>query len=856
MLKRFSNRLVLMIIYILTLATPVFAETLTYSGGGLLSDHVTENPTLIGRLQYLGGVLPGNSTQVEKSAGWSEYTESSRDYLAYKVPANKTVRPENLWIKYDQGPYDVKVTIKEITNNYGVDRDIQVEKYNYGWINFSRSSTRQDGFYITFHVDIFEKGTTSSPTYLDNVYLYVADIDGAQSFKNISTPFAKSNMFINSKVEFDEDEFGQTRYKNMFNPETGVIYSANKPVSQGGGNSDVFNSDGKANIYQRVGKAVKIGEDIVFGFNQGAGSAVQFYSLKRTVEYKSDPYGTITGPTSETRLSGEEIKGSAQKPNDGYTFGHWISNRDLVTKDGNTIAANTPISDADIKKIRLTEDEVILTAIHRENTYSVNYEWDGDHPDLAVPEGKDGLKKKDIYSVDTTFTPNKEFDGTHKGKPGTWVFDGWDNNGDIVISGNLVIKGKWHFVNKFKIETKAINGNITEPETGIPEGENRVITYTPNEGYQLKSLTVNGQAADLKEHPFSYPFEKISNNHTVKVEFEKIPALEAIKTSDKSVYNAGDEVTYTIKIKQAVENAESRKVKIADTLPEGVTLTKGSIKGDGISVVKEEDNLYELSVERITSELTYTYTAVTADGKDSEELLNVVSITSSNTPNPAEASNTVQAKTPKPEISKIVSNENPLHNEEITYTISVKEPQDGIVVRNAVVTDTLSDGLEYAGHELIGNGGEVSVEGNTITANIPVLDTESVISVKAGVSATEGNINNIAVLTGDKIEELRDNAEITVKAPETDATKVDEKEQILVTEPPDNSDTDDAEAVDTAGDYAAEAAKSGSKTEEPVAVVKTSDGNGRIILWLGLIFASAIGVFNIEKKRSGCVERR
>jgi uncharacterized repeat protein (TIGR01451 family) len=97
--------------------------------------------------------------------------------------------------------------------------------------------------------------------------------------------------------------------------------------------------------------------------------------------------------------------------------------------------------------------------------------------------------------------------------------------------------------------------------------------------------------------------------------------IEVIKNAGREVYNAGDTVTYTVTVKQTADGAEARNIKIVDELPEGLTLNTDSIEGEGIIVVSAEENSYELTVESVTDELTYTYTAVTSEDVDADELV-------------------------------------------------------------------------------------------------------------------------------------------------------------------------------------------------------------------------------------------
>lgn len=431
--------------------------------------------------------------------------------------------------------------------------------------------------------------------------------------------------------------------------------------------------------------------------------------------------------------------------------------------------------------LTITEDTVIKGTWTFSPYVKVEYEWEGDHPDVPVPDGESEIVPGTTYSVDTTYKPGDTLKGEKDGKKGTWTFNGWDKTGDLVLNEDTLIKGTWSFTPEYDITTEAVNGTITETETDIPEGENRVITYQPNPGYQLKSLTVDGEPKDITEYPNSYSFTDIRSDHDVKVVYELIPALTIEKTAAKEVYNAGDTVTYTITVRQTVDGAEARNVTITDAIPEALKLNKDSIEGS-VTVVKAEDNSYELSIESLTGELTYTYTAVLTEDADYDEVINVATVTASNVPDPAEDDAKVKSLTPKPTIEKIVSNENPAYGEEITYWIKVTEPQEGIELRNAHIEDPLPEGIEPTYDEIgyDGDEGEAEITEGKFIADIPALRTEAIFSFTAIVTATEGEVDNIATLTGKGTPPISDNALIKVKQPEPVLTKAVSKEEASV----------------------------------------------------------------------------
>ena len=317
----------------------------------------------------------------------------------------------------------------------------------------------------------------------------------------------------------------------------------------------------------------------------------------------------------------------------------------------------------------------------------------------------------------------------------------------------------------YEILTEVVNGTITPSESNIPEGQNRTVIYQPNSGCQLKKLTVDEEEKNINEFPTSFSFENINGNHIVKAEYEKIPVLEITKKADKRAVNPGDTVTYTVTVRQTVEGAEARDVVIRDELPEGLILNEDSIKGD-LKIVSKSPTGYELSIDSLQNEITYMYTAVTDAEKEESELTNVVMVRAGNVPgDPLKAKETIASLIPKPVLSKQVSNEEPINGEEITYTISAKEPQEGISVKNVEITDRIPDGIEYVDGSLQAAGDDAKAEiiEDVIKVTADKMSGEIIITFKAKVLAASGNVVNKAVLKMDGFDDLDSEAIITVK---------------------------------------------------------------------------------------------
>ena len=336
---------------------------------------------------------------------------------------------------------------------------------------------------------------------------------------------------------------------------------------------------------------------------------------------------------------------------------------------------------------------------------SVKYVWDGDHPDRKVPDG--GEVTPGNYGVDDTYRKGdavyeenvKVGDRTYP--RGTWIFDGWDREGTIEVWEDTLIKGRWSFRPEWNIETEVVNGKIEGAEKNIPDGENRTVTYGPEEGYQLKELTVDGEDKDTVLNPEGYTFSGIDKDHKVRAVFELIPELEIRKRPDRRHCNAGDIITYTVMVKQKIIGAQARGVVVTDSIPEGLSLIEGSISGDGITVEEESENAYKITLGSIGSdealglpgEVTYTYQCKAAEGIDAHDLVNTVTAGAENVPGNVTDEAAVDAHVPEVTLEKLVDKERAGPGDTLSYTVKVRQTHEGAALRNVVFVDTLPKGI-------------------------------------------------------------------------------------------------------------------------------------------------------------------
>lgn len=76
--------------------------------------------------------------------------------------------------------------------------------------------------------------------------------------------------------------------------------------------------------------------------------------------------------------------------------------------------------------------------------------------------------------------------------------------------------------NRHTVLVSVGNGGSANPEGSVSVEDNGAITigFTPDEGYEIKTVTVDGQDIGQKT---SYTLSNIREDHTIMVTFDKIP---------------------------------------------------------------------------------------------------------------------------------------------------------------------------------------------------------------------------------------------------------------------------------------------------------------------------------------------
>ena len=210
--------------------------------------------------------------------------------------------------------------------------------------------------------------------------------------------------------------------------------------------------------------------------------------------------GTIT--PSDSNVSYGSNKTITYSPTTGY---HLVS----VTVDGSAVSTTTYASSYAFTNVTANHTIAVVYAI---NTYAVTTSVVGGTitpSDLSVNYGSN---KTITYSPNTGYhlvsvTVDNSTDATST-NPSSYPFTNVTANHTIAVV---------YAINTYAITTGVVGGTITPTDSNVSYGSNKTITYAPNTGYHLVSVTVDGTTDATSTNPSSYPFTNVTANHTISV---------------------------------------------------------------------------------------------------------------------------------------------------------------------------------------------------------------------------------------------------------------------------------------------------------------------------------------------------
>jgi len=250
------------------------------------------------------------------------------------------------------------------------------------------------------------------------------------------------------------------------------------------------------------------------------------------------------------------------------------------------------------------------------------------------------------------------------------------------------------------------------------------------------------------------------SNHRVQKFEQRLLAIT--KTVNNDTPRSGDQITYTITVHNGGSISATNTV-ISDTLPAGLTFAGPvGLEGSSGTVAQNAGELPALASNvTITNGSTITITfpvTVNTVLAPNTVINNTAAVTSTEESTPQTASTLITVNAVDLEVLKIPDDLFPNPGQLITYTISVKN--SGIIsATNAVISDTLPDGLTFAGPVgLEGSSGTVAQDAGDLPtlASGLTIPNGSTITVTLPVTVNTGQdhgtlIFNVASVTSDEI---------------------------------------------------------------------------------------------------------
>ncbi|QBJ65452.1 cell surface protein [Bacillus anthracis] len=346
---------------------------------------------------------------------------------------------------------------------------------------------------------------------------------------------------------------------------------------------------------------------------------------------------------------------------------------------------------------------------------------------------------------------------------------------------DTIPKGLEYVENSIKAEGEAPSPVELTVEAGVVKAKYIDITDTKErsivfkvkvkEEVEVGKEIVNKAIVDDTKHQPIEPEERITPQH-------KDGIINAAKIVDNPSPKLGEEVEYRISFKNTVENGKLEKVKIEDTIPNGLEYVKGSEKAEGDKpapvklhvkggkVIAEYENITDTKERSIVFKVK-----VKEEAEVGKEIVNQAIVDDTKDSKKPEAKITPLHKDGKIKAKKSVNNETPKLGEEVEYRISFKNTVENGKLAEVKIEDTLPEGVEYVENSLKAEGAgpnpvELKMENGKVLAKYPeITDIEErsitfKVKVKEEVKVGEKIVNK-AIVDDTKHDPINPKAEIT-----------------------------------------------------------------------------------------------
>ena len=304
-------------------------------------------------------------------------------------------------------------------------------------------------------------------------------------------------------------------------------------------------------------------------------------------------------------------------------YAKWTENKYTLTFDANggsgtmtpvtdltgeyTLPANefTAPSGKQFKGWSLTADGAIVTKVDMTENRTVYAIWENipvvTYTVSFAANGGTGTMA-DVTGISGEYTlPANGFTAPAGKQFKAWSVGGVEKAvGDkITVTANTTVTAVWEPIPVTTYDlTTSVNGGhgtISAGENGITEGTSKIITFTPDSGYEIDTVTVNGTATSVSGNTLNVT---MNENKTVVVTYKAIEYNITV-TDGKATIGAGSEIS---------KAAEGTAVTLtANAAPSGKVFDKWEVVSGGITLadVNSATTTFTMPAEAVSVKATY-----------------------------------------------------------------------------------------------------------------------------------------------------------------------------------------------------------------------------------------------------------
>ena len=280
---------------------------------------------------------------------------------------------------------------------------------------------------------------------------------------------------------------------------------------------------------------------------------------------------------------------------------------------------------------------------------------------------------------------------------------------NVIVTDNDYTKGiTMTLDSEDDIQVTDAQGIALDPSfysVSITNKESFEITITKLKYNQPVIISVKGIITQnyLAGQSFSNTAEVTCENNSNVVSatansFVYAPNVKVFKLSDKDYYNVGDEINYTVEVKQTTENAIANNVIVTDVVPNGLKLNESSIQSSANANISYNENSRTITValkQGLTNSFTIAYSAIIEnDNLAGKNIVNTAVVDWSNNPNndKPEGKSTVSVLLPVLTVSKNSGKNGTTYNvkDTLPFEVIVKQTTKKAVANDVVISDRMA----------------------------------------------------------------------------------------------------------------------------------------------------------------------